>query len=119
MAINSFIPCVDYANTLTLANGIGTLTNGQASGVIQLGKRRLFMLSTKDTTVPGSISQIAVTFGNSAGVTAPTPTSTSPFFSTTQVLIFDTGDAYDQIQVGNFHNASDSIDYSICLLSKF
>ena len=119
MAINTFIPCIDYANTITLTNGQGTLTNGSVSGVIQLGKRRVFMISTKDTTTPGSISQIAVTFGLSTGTGAPAPTSASPFFSTTQVLIFDMGDVYDQIQVGNFHNSTDSIDYSVCLLSKF
>lgn len=111
-----FVP--DYANTVTVANTEGTLTNGSVSGPITLGAHRLFMLSAKDTTTPASISQIAFTMGLSSGTTAPSPTSSSPFFSLTQSLIFDTG-MYDQINLGNFHNATDSIDYSIVLLSKF
>lgn len=111
-----FVP--DYANTITVSSNEGTLTNGSVSGAITLGAHRLFMLSAKDTTTPSSISQISFTMGLSTGTTAPSPTASSPFFSLTQNLVFDTG-MYDQINLGNFHNATDSIDYSIVLLSKF
>jgi hypothetical protein len=119
MATITAIFPVDYANTITVANVTGTLAANATSGVIQLGKRRLFMISVKDTTTPASLSQIAFTFGISTGTTAPSPTSGSPFWSLTQSLVFDTGDHYDQIQLGNFHNGADSVDYSVVLLEKY
>jgi hypothetical protein len=125
MATMTAVFCVDYANTITVANGTGTLAASASSGVIQLGKRRLYMISAKDTTTPASLSQISVTFGLSvkgggtAQTLAPAPVSGSPFFSLTQNLVFDTGDNYDQIQLANFHNGADAIDYSVILLSKF
>jgi hypothetical protein len=108
----------DYANTITTTNAEATLANTVASGIIQLGQHRLFMVSAKDTTTPAALAQISFTFGLSTGTTAPTPTATSPFWSLSQALVFDTG-FYDQIQLANFHNGTDSIDYSVVLLSKF
>jgi hypothetical protein len=110
---------VDYGNTITTANAEGTLAASATSGIIQLGKRRIFMVSCKDTTTPAALSQISFTFGFSGGVTAPAPVTTSPFWSLSQGLVFDTGDHYDQIQLANFHNGADSIDYSVVLLDKF
>jgi len=111
-----FVP--DYANTVTVSGNAATLTSSSVSGPIVLGAHRLFMLNVKDTTTPGSIAQIAFTMGLSTGTAAPSPTSAAPFFSIAQALVFDTG-MYDSINLGNFHNGSDSIDYSILLLSKF
>jgi hypothetical protein len=116
---------VDYANTITTANAEGTLAANAASGIIQLGKRRIFMVSVKDTTTPAAISQVSFTFGLSvlnggtAASLAPAPVATSPFWSLSQGLVFDTGDHYDQIQLANFHNGADSIDYSVVLLDKY
>jgi hypothetical protein len=119
MATLTGIFSVDYANTITVTSNEGTLAANAASGVIQLGKNRIFMISCKDTTTPASLSQISITFGLSTGTTAPAPTGASPFFSLTQTLVFDTGNVYDQIQLANFHNGADSIDYSVILLNKY
>ena len=119
MATLTGIYSIDYANTITVTGNEGTLAANASSGAITLGKRRLFMISVKDTTTPASLAQISFTFGLSTGTTAPAPTSSSPFFSLTQSLVFDTGDVYDQIQLANFHNGSDSVDYSVVLLSKY
>jgi len=108
----------DYANTVTITGNEATLAANAVSGPITLGQHRLFMLSVKDTTTPASISQVSFTMGLSTGTVAPSPTASSPFFSLTQNLVFDTG-MYDQINLGNFHNGADSIDYSVVLLSKF
>jgi X-X-X-Leu-X-X-Gly heptad repeat protein len=119
MATMAAVFTIDYANTATLTNGTGTLASGVASGIIQLGKHRVYQISVKDTTTAASISQISFTAGNSAGTVAPAPTGSSPFLSVTQSLVFDTGEEYDQIQLANFHNGADSIDYSVTVLSKF
>jgi hypothetical protein len=110
---------IDYANTITVTGNEGTLAASASSGVIQLGKRRLFMVSVKDTTTPASNAQISFTFGLSTGITAPAPVAGSPFWSVSQSLVFDTGDIYDQLQLANFHNGADSVDYSLVLLSKY
>jgi hypothetical protein len=110
---------VDYTNTISVPNNTGTLVANAASGIIQLGKRRIYMISAKDTTTPAALAQVSFTVGLSNGVPAPTPVSGSPFFSLSQTLVFDTGEVYDQLQLANFHNGADSIDYSVVLLSKF
>ena len=119
MSVFSAVYGINYAATANLTNGAATLTNTSTSGVILLGKNVLFQVNCKDTTTPGSITQLAFTFGLSTGTTAPAPTTTSPFWSVTQQLVFSTGPMYDSIQVGNFHNGTDSIDYSITILDRF
>jgi hypothetical protein len=119
MSILQAVFTPDYTGTVNTPNATGTLAASATSGVIQLGAHRIYMISVKDTTTPASITQIAFTAGLSTKTAAPTPTSGSPFFSVTQSLVFETGEETDQIQLGNFHNGSDSIDYSVMILSKF
>lgn len=118
MATVTGVWVVDYANTITVTSASGTLASSAVSGPITIGPHRLFKVMGKDTTSTAAIAQLGFTFGLSTGTTAPSPTSGSPFFSLSQDLTFDTG-MYDQINLGNFHNGSDSVDYSIVLLSKF
>jgi hypothetical protein len=119
MATMTAVWVLDYANTITVTNNEGTLAASVVSGPITLGKNRIFKVMGKDTTTPASSAQIAFTMGLSTGTVAPSPTAASPFFSLTQDLTFDTGALYDQINLGNFHNGADSIDYSIVILSKY
>jgi hypothetical protein len=120
MATVAGVFTIDYVASATLTNGTGTLAVNTTSGIIQLGKHRIYQISVKDTTTPASITQVAFTAGLSTGTTAPAPTGASPFLSVTQALVFETGEETDQIQLGNFHNSgSDSIDYSVTILSKF
>lgn len=119
MATVSGIFCIDYANTITVVGGAGNLLNGLSSGIIQLGKRRLFMVSAVSIETPDRVVSLSFTLGLSTGVQAPTPIYSAPLMSMSQNLVFDTGDMYDQIQLANVYNGSDSLRYSIVLLSKF
>jgi len=119
MATVTGIFTVDYGNTITVTGSSGTLAQNAVSGPIVLGKRRIFKIMGKDTTSGASVAQLGFTFGLSTGTVAPSPTSSSPFFSLTQDLTFDTGDSYDEINLGNFHNGADSVDYSVVILSKY
>jgi hypothetical protein len=115
---------IDYANTITLSNTpVASLAGGAAAaGAVTVGKRRLIMISARDVTNQNNTAQISFTMGLSSGTAATAPTTNSPFFSLTQSLVFDTGDFYDQIWIGNFHNGTtgaDTIDYSVVLLSKY
>lgn len=119
MATISGIFTIDYANTITIPSGTGFLLVGASTGILQIGKRRLFMISLLDPT-PGAVSDTTVhfTMGLSTGTHAPTPDEDSPMLSSSQNLVFDTGDTYDQIQLYNGDNAN-QIVYSVVLLSKF
>lgn len=117
MASTSAVFSIDYAASAALASGVGTLAANAVSGVITVGKHRLILIVVKDTTSPSSKGALGFTMGASGGASAASPTSSSPFIVSGQVI--DTGDAYDSINVGNFHNSTDSIDYAIVILSKF
>jgi hypothetical protein len=105
-----------------IANSVGVLANS-ASGIIQLGKHRLFRVAAiSQTSAPTTfIIALRITMGISTGVTAATPTSLSDFVLNNQECIFDTGEAFDQIQVASLtaDNGAGNVAYCIMPLSKF
>lgn len=117
MATTGSILAVDYANSISIAALNGTLAANAVSGPLSVGKHRLIMISVKDTTSPSALAALGFSMGATGGAAAASPTSASPFLMAGTVI--DTGDAFDSINVGNFHNSTDSIDYSIVILSKF
>lgn len=117
MATTGAVFSIDYAASAALSSGVGTLAANAVSGVITVGKHRLIQIVAKDTTSPSSKAALGFTMGVSGGASAASPTSASPFILTGQII--DTGDAYDSINLGNFHNSTDSIDYAVVILSKF
>ena len=112
---------IDFANTITLSNTpVSTLAGATAAaGPVTMGKRRLYLISGRDVTNQAAVAQLSFSIGLSTGTAAIAPTVTSPFLSLTQALVFDTGESYDQIWLGNFHNGTDTVDYSIVLLTKY
>jgi hypothetical protein len=121
MATISAIFTPDFASTVGLTNGRAAIGAGAAgSGLIQIGKHRLFMINGIDTTTPANVGLVSFTMGLSTGTKAIAPTINSPVIALNNGMIFDTGDMYDQIWLGNFNNLStNGIFVSVLLLSKF
>lgn len=127
MATLSSILIPDYDGCLAIAGGagVGTIATTASTGAIVLGTHRLFRIFCNDqTTATNTVIQfyLRFTMGNSkTGHAAITPTSTSPFFSSLQDIIFDTGDAYDSINLANLaaDNTAVTIGYTILPLSKY
>lgn len=111
----------DYANTVSIAATTAILATATASGPITVGKRRLLHIVAIDVTTVANLVAVSFTMGLSTGTTAPSPVAASPFFISNEGLIIDTGDLYDQINIGNLaaYNAAASLAYSITILSKF
>jgi len=108
---------VDYQNS-TNATFSGSLAQNATTAALQLGKRRLVFISGH-TSNSNIVCSLNFTLGNSAGTVAPAPTSSSPFVVvSSEGVVVDLGDSYDQIRLGNFNNATNVVQYSILVLSK-
>ena|SRR5258708_5810171 len=114
----------DYAGSL--ATGLtGTIATGASTGVIQLGKYRLFQVSfliSGAPAVPSSnVLALRFTLGISTGTTAPTPTAASPMFINYHETIYELNAAYDQINLANLStdNGALTLNYSLLPLAKF
>lgn len=89
----------DYG-AATGAGMTGTITAGTPTGVITIGKNRLFRIFAAAATTTGALGiVIRFTLGNSTTTAAPSPTSSSPFFVTNQELLFEFTGEYDQINL--------------------
>jgi len=118
MATLSNVPVIDYQNS-TQAGLTGSLASNGTTGVLTVGKRRALLI-TAHISNSASIVDLNITAGLSTGTTAPAPTSASPFFiASSGVFVMDTGDLYDQIQLGNFLNGATTVLYSVVVLSKY
>jgi hypothetical protein len=117
----------DYANTVSVTNSTAILTAGSpgvgtTASPLTFGKRRILHISAINTGTQSNRAAVSYTLGLSTGITAPTPTATSPFFMGDEGFTIDLGDLYDQLQLGNDStkngNAS-TVAYSISVMSKF
>lgn len=115
----------DYDGALATATFVGTLATAAATGPLVVGKHRLIQIFFNRQTTPSNVNErysIRFTLGNSIiGHAAITPTSTSPFFTTDEPIIFDMGEAYDSINMANLasDNTAITLGYTILPLSKF
>lgn len=116
-----FIP--DYAGA-TSAGFTGTITAGTATAALTVGKYRLFRIfAAAAAGTAGAIPMVVrFTMGSTDGVTAPAPTSSSPFFLTGQELLFEMSGSYDQIRLNvlaaDNTATSSALIYSIVPFSK-
>lgn len=112
---------VDYSVT-PITNSVGVVTNS-ASGVIQLGKRRIVMIWGSSQVAPPSANKtiLRYTLGLSTGVVAPAPSATSPFVFGDLGFPIDLGDYYDQIQIASLtaDNGAGAVAYCVTPVSKF
>lgn len=123
MASGTSVWTIDYSVT-PITNSIGVLSGGvTASGIIQVGKRRLVMISASSQVSPPTSLKIILryTLGLSTGVTAASPSATSPFIYGDLSLIFDMGDYYDQLQLNSLtaDNGAGAVAYCVTPVSKF
>lgn len=124
MATTQAVFTPDYAKSQS-AGLVGTIATTANTGVIALGKYQVFkvvMINQTTPATPGAASQaLRFTLGSSAGAVAPTPTSASPFFVSSQENIFELSAAYDQINLANLaaDNGAVTIGYAIIPLAKF
>jgi hypothetical protein len=117
----------DYTNTVSVSNttaslaapGAGLITTTAAP--LTFGKRRILHIVAINTTANNSRAAVSYTLGLSTGVTAPTPTTSSPFFMGDEGITIDLGDSFDQIQLGNDNNKNGAaaVAYSVSVMAKF
>jgi len=113
----------DYTNTVAISACVGTMAAAGVTGAIVVGKRRLFRIEAMAT--PASAAPVPAvvrfTMGNSGGTTSPVPTSSSPFVVGNQETVFDSSEAYDEINLANLSadNNGAQVAYTVLLLSKF
>src|ERR1700752_197753 len=117
----------DYANSVSVSNSTAVLTAGSPGGgataaPLTYGKRRILHIVAMNTGTQSNRCAVSYTLGLSTGTTAPTPTSSSPFFMGDEGLTIDLGDLYDQLQLAHDStkngNAS-TVAYSISVMSKY
>lgn len=100
---------------------VGVLTTGTNTASLKVGIFKIFKITFTIQTTAATPAILRFTMGNSAGTTAPAPTSTSPFLVSNQENIFEMSAAgYDSIALANLaaDNGAVSIAYSIIPLSK-
>lgn len=120
----------DYDGTIQTAPAgsaayVGTVASGASTGVIITGLNRLFQLWVCRQTTPSNANEkfvLRYTMGNSkTGHAAPTPTSSSPFLTSDNLVVLDTGNAYDSINLANLvaDNSAILLAYSVSFMAKF
>jgi hypothetical protein len=123
MATYTSIWTPDYSNSIAPLAGTptGTIATGASSGVITVGKRRIIHIVGINVTTPANLTAVSYTMGLSTGTVAANPVATSPFFTCDEGFTIDTGDMYDQINLGNVaaYNGAITLAYSITIFSKF
>lgn len=121
MASVTAVWTIDYAVT-PITNSVGVVSNA-ASGIIQLGKRRMVMVWGSSQVSPPTANKtiLRYTLGLSTGVVAPAPSSTSPFIFGDLGILIDTGDCYDQMQVSSLtaDNGAGAVAYCVTPVTKF
>lgn len=100
---------------------VGTIATTANTGVIQIGKYRLFKIVVSVQPIAATAPILRFTLGISTGTTAPTPVATSPFVLGSGENIFETNGSYDQINLANLaaDNGAVTVAYTILPLSKF
>jgi len=111
-----FIPDYDGSQATGL---VGTIATTASTGVIVLGKYRLWKLTFSTSTPTANGSVLRFTVGNSLlGHIAITPTSTSPFLHNYQENIFELDGSVDSVNLANLDNGAVTIIYSILPLAR-